>query len=60
MSRGSFLYPPSIQLKGIIVARPPMILLFVPASMDKLSLEHFDVFDRRGAGGKLQWQDMTA
>jgi hypothetical protein len=37
-----------------------MILFFVPASMDKLSLEHFDVFDRRGAGGKLQWQDMTA
>jgi hypothetical protein len=30
-----------------------MILFFVPASMDKLSLEHFDVFDRRGAGGKL-------
>jgi hypothetical protein len=37
-----------------------MILFFVPASMKKLSLEHFDVFDCRGAGGKLQWQDMTA
>src|SRR5204863_3974759 len=37
---------------------PPMILFFVPASTDKLSLEHFDVFDRLGlptqhAGGWL-------
>jgi len=37
-----------------------MILLLVPASMNELSPEHFDVFDRGGAGGKLQWQDMTA
>ena len=53
-SGGSFLYPPSIDPKGIIVSGPPVILFFVPALMNKLSLEHFDVFDRGGASGKLQ------
>jgi hypothetical protein len=37
-----------------------MILLLVSASMNELSLEHFDVFDRGGAGWKLQRQNVTA
>jgi hypothetical protein len=51
--RESFLYPPSVELNGLIVSGPPMILFLIPASMNKLSLEHFDVFDRGSAGGKL-------
>jgi len=37
-----------------------MILFFVPPSMNELSLEHFNVFDRGGAGWKLQRQNVTA
>jgi hypothetical protein len=28
--------------------------------MNELRLKHLDVFDRGGAGGKLQWQHATA
>jgi len=57
--RDSILNPPTVDLDRIVVSSPPVVLLFVPARVSELGLEHFDMLDSGGTNWKIEGQHTT-